>query len=163
MLISVYTTRLTGADQGRSQKFILGGYNFLQYDTTVLYTSSLTTSAAISAQNNFQGLILGGYIYRYTPPSLRPWGGFRPSSAIFQNTDTIFSEFFHTYLTLKMHNFLVLEDGQKSSSYDWNTVKQVSWIRLCWLYSLGSVVFSSIVRTYIESAVKFQTNHCYSR
>ena len=38
------------------------------HDTTVLYTSSLTTSAAISAQNNFQGLILGGYIYRYTPP-----------------------------------------------------------------------------------------------
>jgi len=53
--------------QGRSQKFILGGYNFLLHDTTVLYTSSLTTSAAISAQNNFQGLILGGYIYRYTP------------------------------------------------------------------------------------------------
>ena len=26
------------------------------------------TSAAISAQNNFQGLILGGYIYQYTPP-----------------------------------------------------------------------------------------------
>ena len=25
------------------------------------------TSAAISAQNSFQGLILGGYIYRYTP------------------------------------------------------------------------------------------------
>ena len=38
-----------------------------------IYYSSLTTSAAISAQNNFQGLILGGYIYRYTPPSLRPW------------------------------------------------------------------------------------------
>jgi len=59
--------------QGRSQKFILGGYNFVLHDTTVLYTNSLTTSAAISAQNNFQGLILGGYIYRYTPPSLRPW------------------------------------------------------------------------------------------
>jgi len=59
--------------QGRSQKFILGGYNFLLHDTTVLYTSSLTTSAAISAQNNFQGLILGRYIYRYTPLSLRPW------------------------------------------------------------------------------------------
>jgi len=55
--------------QGRSQKFIVGGYrpNFLLHDTTVLYTSSLTTSTAISAQNNFQGLILGGYIYRYTP------------------------------------------------------------------------------------------------
>ena len=54
--------------QGRSQKFILGGYNLLLHDTTVLYTSSLTTTAASSAQNNFQGLILGGYIYRYTPP-----------------------------------------------------------------------------------------------
>ena len=59
--------------QGRSQKFILRGYNFLLHDTTVLSTSSLATSAAISGQNNFQGLILGGYIYRYTPPSLRPW------------------------------------------------------------------------------------------
>jgi len=58
--------------QGRSQKFILGGYNFVLHDTTVLYTNSLTTSAAISAQNNFQGLILGGYIPIY-PPSLRPW------------------------------------------------------------------------------------------
>jgi len=58
--------------QGRSQKFILGGYNFLLHDTTVLYTSSLATSAAISAQNNFQGLILGGYIYRYTPPGATP-------------------------------------------------------------------------------------------
>jgi len=47
---------------------ILGGYNFLLHDTTtVMYASSLTTSAAISAQSNFQGLILGGYIYRYTP------------------------------------------------------------------------------------------------
>jgi len=42
------------------------------YDTRVLYTSSLTTSAAISAQNNFQGLILGGYIYRYTPCRYAP-------------------------------------------------------------------------------------------
>jgi len=33
---------------------------------TVLYSSSLTSSVAISAQNNFQGLIWG-YIYRYTP------------------------------------------------------------------------------------------------
>jgi len=32
---------------GRSQKFILGGYNFLLHDTTVLYTNSLSTSAAI--------------------------------------------------------------------------------------------------------------------
>jgi len=63
--------------QGRSQKFILGGYNFLLHDTAVLYTSSLSTSAAISAQNNFQGLILGGYIYRYTPrryaPAIKPY------------------------------------------------------------------------------------------
>jgi len=59
-------------NQGRSKKFILGGYNFLLHDTTVLYTSSLTTSAAISAQNNFQGLILGGYIYRYIPRRYAP-------------------------------------------------------------------------------------------
>jgi len=31
-----------------------------------------TTSAAIGAQNNFQGLILGGYIYRYTPRLYAP-------------------------------------------------------------------------------------------
>jgi len=36
--------------QGRSQKFIVDEYNFLLHDTTVLYTSSLMTSAAISAQ-----------------------------------------------------------------------------------------------------------------
>jgi len=63
--------------QGRSQKFILGGYNFLLHDTTVLYISSLTTSAAISAQHNFQGLILGGYIYRYTPRRYAPGNGSR--------------------------------------------------------------------------------------
>ena len=58
---------------GRSQKFVVGWYKFLLYNTAVRYTSSLTSSAAISAQHNFQGLILGGYIYRYTPPrSLRP-------------------------------------------------------------------------------------------
>jgi len=39
------------------------GYKFLLHNTTVLYTDV----TAISAQNNFQGLILGGYIYRYTP------------------------------------------------------------------------------------------------
>ena len=33
----------------------------------MLQSYILTSSAAISAQNNFQGLILGGYIYRYTP------------------------------------------------------------------------------------------------
>ena len=43
------------------------GIIFLLHDTTVLYTSSLTTLAVTSAQNNLQGLILGGYIYRYTP------------------------------------------------------------------------------------------------
>ena len=58
--------------QGRSHKFILGGYDFLLHHTTVLYTSSLTTSAAMSAQNNFQGLILGGYIHRYTPSRYAP-------------------------------------------------------------------------------------------
>jgi len=68
LFIGLQSTR----NQGRSQKFILGGYNFLLHDTTVLYTSSLTTSAAISAQNNFQGLILGGYIYRYTPRRYDP-------------------------------------------------------------------------------------------
>ena len=58
-------------EQGRSQKFILGGYNFTaRYYSPI--TSSLTTSAAMSAQNNFQGLILGGYIYRYTPPVATP-------------------------------------------------------------------------------------------
>ena len=52
--------------QGRSQKFVLWVINFY---CTVLQLQSfiLTSSAAISAQNNFQGLILGGYIYRYTP------------------------------------------------------------------------------------------------
>jgi len=40
--------------------------------TAVLYTSSLTTSAAVSVQNNFQGLILEGYIYRYTPRRYAP-------------------------------------------------------------------------------------------
>jgi len=70
--------------QGRSKKFILGGYNLLLHDTTVLYTSSLTTSAAISAHNNFQGLILGGYIYRYTPPRRYApvWAGYeRPKNS----------------------------------------------------------------------------------
>ena len=67
-----FIDRVCDFKQGRSQKFILGGYNFLLHDTTVLYTSSLTTLAAISAQNNFQGLILGGYIYRYTPRRYAP-------------------------------------------------------------------------------------------
>ena len=61
--------------QGRSQKFILGGYNFyctILQSYNLYYTSSLTTSAGISAQNNFQGLILGGYIYRYTPRRYAP-------------------------------------------------------------------------------------------
>ena len=50
----------------------MGGYNFLLQDTTVLYTSSLTTSAAI-AQNNSQGLILGGYTD--IPPVTTPLRG----------------------------------------------------------------------------------------
>ena len=49
------------------------GIIFLVHDTTVLYTSSLTTSAAISAQNNYQGLILGGYVmYTDIPPVTTP-------------------------------------------------------------------------------------------
>jgi len=43
-----------GPNQGHSQKFVLGGYKFLLHNTTVLYTNSLTSSAEISAQNNFQ-------------------------------------------------------------------------------------------------------------
>jgi len=58
--------------QGRSKKFVLGWYKFLLHNTAVRYTSSLTSSAAISAQHNFQGLILGGYIYRYTPRRYAP-------------------------------------------------------------------------------------------
>jgi len=60
--------------QGRSQKFVLGWYKFLLHNTAVRYTSSLTSSAAISAQHNFQGLILGGNIYRYTPRRYAPAG-----------------------------------------------------------------------------------------
>jgi len=45
------------------------GYTFY---CTILQSYTLTSSAAISAQNDFQGLmILGGDIYRYIPPSLR--------------------------------------------------------------------------------------------
>jgi len=43
-----------GNDQGRSQKFVLGGYKFLLHNTAVLYTNSLMSSAEISGQNNFQ-------------------------------------------------------------------------------------------------------------
>ena len=43
------------------------GYKFVLHNTTVVFASSLTSLAAISAQNNFQGLILCGYIYRYNP------------------------------------------------------------------------------------------------
>jgi len=48
------------------------GINFLLHNTTVQYTNSMTSSAEISAQNNFQWLILGGYIYRYTPRRYSP-------------------------------------------------------------------------------------------
>jgi len=64
---AAYCYRPSSVVQGRSQKFVLGWYKFLLHNTAVRYTSSLTSSAAISAQHNFQGLILGGYIYRYTP------------------------------------------------------------------------------------------------
>ena len=90
--------------QGRSQKFILGGYNFLLHDTTILCTSSLTTLAAISAQNNFQGLILGGYIYRYTPPSLPPeWknGWYRQSCLCIQVQQQLSEQFMVTVAVLK--------------------------------------------------------------
>jgi len=59
-------------DRGVARNSFWVGIIFLLHDTTVLYTSSLTTSAAISAQSNFQGLILGGYIYRYTPRRYAP-------------------------------------------------------------------------------------------
>jgi len=52
--------------QGRSQKFAWG----INLYCTILQSYILTSSAAIShisAQNNFQGLILGRYIYQYTP------------------------------------------------------------------------------------------------
>ena len=61
-----------GGSRGVARNSFWVGIIFLLHDTTVLYTSSLTTSAAISAQNNFQGLILGGYIYRYTPRRYAP-------------------------------------------------------------------------------------------
>ena len=78
--------QVTDTQQGCSQKFVLGSINFY---CTILQSYTLTSSAAISAQNNFQGLILGGYIYRYTTPvdtrpwALRfPWGAGSPSNTI---------------------------------------------------------------------------------
>jgi len=69
-----------GTNHGRIQGLLMGtlvrgvarnsfwvGIIFTAPYCSPLYTSNLTTSAAISAQNNLQGLILGGYIYRYTP------------------------------------------------------------------------------------------------
>jgi len=50
--------------QGRSQKFVLG-YKFLLHN--ILQSYILTSSDAINAQNNFQGLILGVYIPIYAP------------------------------------------------------------------------------------------------
>jgi len=57
------------ANRGVARNLFFVGYKFLLHNrpTTVLYSSSLTSSAAISEQNNFQWLIWGGYIYRYTP------------------------------------------------------------------------------------------------
>jgi len=49
--------------KGVARIFFWGGINF----TAQYYSLILTSSAAISAQNNFQWLILGGYVYRYTP------------------------------------------------------------------------------------------------
>jgi len=55
------------SNQGRSHRNLFWGYKFLLHNTTIL-----TSSAAISAQNSFQGLILG-YIYTDISPLLRPW------------------------------------------------------------------------------------------
>jgi len=74
------------------------GIIFLLHDTTVLYTISLTTAAAISAQNNFQGLILGGYIYRYTPRRYAP--GWQPSRLALRTC-------LATAISSKSHNFLL--------------------------------------------------------
>ena len=64
---SLFAITHTVISRGVARNSFWVGIIFLLHNTTVLYTSSRTTSAAISAQNNFQGLILGGYIYRYTP------------------------------------------------------------------------------------------------
>jgi len=62
--------------QGRSQKFVLRWYKLLLHNTAVRYTSRLTSSAAISAQHNFQGLILGGYIHRESKKGCHPNHGY---------------------------------------------------------------------------------------
>jgi len=59
------------AGRGVASNLFCGGINFyctlLQSDILVAWRHRLQL-----AHNSFQGLILGGYIYRYTP-SLRPW------------------------------------------------------------------------------------------
>jgi len=62
-----------GPNHGHSRgvaRNVFGGINFY---CTILQ-SYMTSSPAISAQNNFQGPILGGYIYRYTPSVATPQG-----------------------------------------------------------------------------------------
>ena len=51
--------------QGRSQKFVSG----ISFYCTILQSYTLTSSAAIIAQNNFQGLIFWG-MHTDIPPSL---------------------------------------------------------------------------------------------
>jgi len=69
ILLTVFLANVNS--RGVARNLFLGGYEFLLHNTTVLYNSSLTSSAAISAQNNFQGLIFGGYIYWYRPTHRR--------------------------------------------------------------------------------------------
>jgi len=69
---AVFAGLTSVTDRGVARNSFWVGIIFLPHDTTVVYTSSLTASAAISAQNNFQGLILGGFIYRYTPRRYAP-------------------------------------------------------------------------------------------
>jgi len=66
---SLFTPSFRGVARSSFWVGIIFYYTTLQ--SYILY-SSLTTSAAISAQNNFHGLILGGYIYRYTPRRYAP-------------------------------------------------------------------------------------------
>ena len=63
------------------------------------YTSSLTTSAAISAQNNFQGLILGGYIYRYAPRRYAPGHGVKAKAEVITGNPTVFMKLNTRYAT----------------------------------------------------------------
>jgi len=53
-IISMFLTRCQRViDRGVARNSFWVGIIFLLHETTVLYTTSLTTSAAVSAQNNF--------------------------------------------------------------------------------------------------------------